>query len=377
MLTVKLKFILRDQDRHGNERIYFRKRGQPMIRMRDPVGSPAFMEQYNALVRGEPPSSDKSPSPLSKPSPGTWRALCVSYFASGDFKRLDDRTQRVRRRLLEATFEEKLRPESTDVYGDMPVIHLGIRALKVLRDRKAETPEAANMRLKSIRQVFKWAIDDETPGILTNPARDVEYFRSGSDGFHTWTIDEVETFENFYPIGTPARLAFALMMYLGVRRSDLVRLGPQHVRNGWITFVVFKGRNRERVELSLPILPPLQAVLDGTPCGNLTFLVTSFGKPFTSNGFGNRMRKWCNDAGLPDCSSHGLRKAGATIAAENGATDHQLMAIFGWKTIKQAAHYTKKARQKKLARAAMPLMERNENESDSPFDDVPKGATKT
>jgi hypothetical protein len=32
----------------------------------------------------------------------------------------------------------------------------------------------------------------------------------------------------------------------------------------------------------------------------------------------------------------GLRKAGATVAAENGATPHQLMAIFGWNTLAQA-----------------------------------------
>jgi integrase len=66
----------------------------------------------------------------------------------------------------------------------------------------------------------------------------------------------------------------------------------------------------------------------------MVFLATQFGKPFTSNGFGNRFRKWCDDADLPHCSVHGLRKAGTTIAAENGATEHQLMAIFGRKTLK-------------------------------------------
>jgi integrase len=375
MLTVKLRYILQDTDRHGNPRIYFRKRGSPMTRMRHEPGSREFMDDYHALVRGETLESETPAPRITKPTAGTWRALCVSYFASGDFKQLDARVQRVRRQILETTFTEPLSQDSKDLYGDMPVVHMGMKAVRVLRDRKSTVPEAANMRLKSIRQVFKWALSDEVPGVVTNPARDVEYFHSASDGFHTWSIEEVERFERFYPIGTPARLAFAILMYLGVRRSDLVRLGPQHVRGGWITFTVFKGRNRDRVELSLPILKPLQAVLEGTPCGNLTFLVTTHGKPFTSNGFGNRMRKWCDTAGLPDCTAHGLRKAGATIAAENGATDHQLMAIFGWKTIKQAERYTKKARQKKLAGSAMGLMERTE-ESDSPDDGVQKRATK-
>lgn len=56
------------------------------------------------------------------------------------------------------------------------------------------------------------------------------------------------------------------------------------------------------------------------------------------------------------CSAHGLRKAGATFAAENGATDSQLKAMFGWRSAKMAAHYTRKAEQKKLAGAAMSLI---------------------
>lgn len=73
------------------------------------------------------------------------------------------------------------------------------------------------------------------------------------------------------------------------------------------------------------------------------------------------MRKWCNEAGLP----HGLRKAGAAIAAENGATELQLMAIFGWKTIQEAERYTRAARRKKMAGDAMPLMRRPKEDRES------------
>ena len=48
--------------------------------------------------------------------------------------------------------------------------------------------------------------------------------------------------------------------------------------------------------------------------------------------------------------------AGATIAAENGATEHQLMAIYGWASPKQAAVYTRKANRKKLTADAMRLV---------------------
>jgi integrase len=112
------------------------------------------------------------------------------------------------------------------------------------------------------------------------------------------------------------------------------------------------------------VLPSLQAEMDRVPAGRLTYLVTEFGKPFTSNGFGNWFKDRCREAGLPHCSAHGLRKAGATIAAENGATDAQLQAIYGWSSAKMAAQYRKKAEQRRLAKEAMHLitLERKETE---------------
>jgi integrase len=100
----------------------------------------------------------------------------------------------------------------------------------------------------------------------------------------------------------------------------------------------------------------LRAILDASSLGSATYLVTEFNKPFTANGFGNRFRKWCDEAGLTHCSAHGLRQAGATIAAENGATEHQLMAIYGWESPKQAALYTRKVNRRRLAAQAMHLL---------------------
>jgi hypothetical protein len=73
------------------------------------------------------------------------------------------------------------------------------------------------------------------------------------------------------------------------------------------------------------------------------------------------MRDWCDQAGLPQCSAHGLRKAAATVAAENGATSQQLMAIFGWLTLKEAELYTRTAERRRMAGDAMGLLVRNGN----------------
>jgi integrase len=138
------------------------------------------------------------------------------------------------------------------------------------------------------------------------------------------------------------------------------------VKGGKLTFTQYKGRNRKPKQLTLPVLPVLQQIIDASPCGpDLTFLVTAFGKPFTDKGFGNKVRDWCDQAGLRHCTAHGLRKAGATIAADNGATAHQLMAVFGWSSLDQAELYTRGANQRRLAAGAMHLLEAGAEESGS------------
>jgi integrase len=227
----------------------------------------------------------------------------------------------------------------------------------VLRDRKAGLPEAGRARLKAISRVFDWALDARVAGIDRNPARDVRYPRTKADGgIHSWSVEEVAQFEAHHPIGTKARLALALLLFTGQRRSDVVLFGHQHIRDGNLRFTQQKNKGRRPVTLTLPVLPVLQEIIEATPTGESTFLITEFGKPFERAGFGNKFRQWCDEAGLQHCTAHGLRKAGAVIAAENGATAHQLKAIFGWSTLKQPELYTRSAEQKRLAADAMPLL---------------------
>ncbi len=302
------------------------------------------------------PRTQQGPITRTGITPGTWRSLCVKYFAEcADYIRLDERTKRVRRGLIEATFDEPTAPGSCRYFRDMPLTRMTEDGVEVLRDRKIQTPEAANFRLKAIRQVFKFGVRKKLAP--RNPARDVEYFKSGSTGFHAWTPEEVLQFEARHPVGTKARLALALMLFTGQRRSDIIRFGKQHAKGGKLIFTQHKGRNRKPKRLTLPILPALQRIIDATPCGDLTFLVNELGRPFTDAGFGNWFRDRCVDAAVPG-RAHGLRKAGATIAANNGATSRQLMAIFGWDTLKEAERYTRGADQLRLAEDAMHMLER-------------------
>ncbi len=305
-------------------------------------------------------------------SPGSWRWLCIRYFGEcAEYKRLDFRTQHVRRQILEATFDEPIAPGSPKFFRDFPLSRMTTDAVEVLRDRKIHVPKSANARIKAMRQVFKFGVKKKLSP--SNPTRDVEYFKSGSTGFHSWTPDEVQQFEERHPVGSKARLALALMLFTGQRRSDIIRFGKQHVKGGKLTFTQHKGRNRRPKRLTLPILPVLQRIIDGTSCGDLTFLVNDWGRPFTDAGFGNWFRDRCVEARVPG-RAHGLRKAGATIAANNGATSRQLMAIFGWDTMKEAERYTRGADQLRLAEAAMHMLDTTEQSgTESCPTEVPSG----
>jgi len=233
------------------------------------------------------------------------------------------------------------------------------RSLSVTRPRLVadSLPEAANGRVKALRPLFAWAMSPEYRYAQRNPAREVAYLRpSNPDGFHTWTVEEIEQYRARHPTGTKARLALDLLLFTGVRKSDAVRLGPQMARDGWLSFTETKERAHEPKHREIPILPELQASIEATPSGHLNYLTTQFGRPFTGNGFGGWFKRRCREAGLLHCSAHGLRKAGATSAANNGASDRQLMAIYGWTTTKQANVYTRKADARKLAGDAMRLI---------------------
>ena len=345
VVKIGLKHVVRDADRRGNDRYYFRVKGQKKVRLPGVPGSQEFMEAYQDSLN----CSTHNSSDLNRVSEGSFAWLCHTYFNSTTFKvELALTSQATRRRIL-----VNLHP----AIGEKPFSKIEARHVRVWLDDRADRPEAANGLLKALKALFRFAVNR---GLAKhNPVAAISKIKTKTDGHHTWTAAEVQQFEARHRVGTMARLALALLLYTGSRRGDAVLLGRQHIREGWLEF----RHGKTRAEVDLPILPQLQNVLDATKLGQLTFLVTSFGKPFTSNGFGNAMREWCDQAKLPHCTSHGLRKAGATIAAENGASDLQLMAIFGWTRAEMATLYTRRANRRKLSRDAMPLMVyRTENE---------------
>ena len=325
-------------DRHGKPRFYFRRAGFKKVPLPGLPWSGQFMEAYEQAIAGQPASLDVG---AKHTKPGSIRALAISYFQSVDYRSMQARTQRVYRGLIERFSEQA--DKDGNKFGDKRAALIGREHVVRLLATKADKPEAANQFRKVLRAMMKHAV--EIGLRADDPTRDVRAIRVRSDGFHSWSDAEIAQFEKCHPIGSRARLAFALLLYTGQRRSDVVRMGCQHVRDGVLTV----RQQKTGTKLSIPVHPTLQAILNAVS-DNLTFLTTQLGKPFTSNGFGNWFRNQCN---APQCSAHGLRKAAARRLAEAGCTAHEIASITGHASLKQIAHYTRAADQGRLASAAM------------------------
>ncbi len=348
-MELKLRYIASDKDRHGNTRVYFRKDGKK-VRLTAQVGTSEFLNEYRLAIMDQHPKQVAQKT-CRGARPGTLRELVEGYYQSSAYTVLGDRTKRVRRQILD-------RFCLYNNAGDQPYEGLQPRHLMEWRDTLVETPEAANGTIKALRQVFGYAVEYGLHD--SNPAALVKNLPSNGDGHTPWTEEDVENFEAVHPVGSVARLALALALYTGQRKSDLIRLGPQHLKSyegrEGLEFTQYKNRNRKPVKLWVPISPELREIIDASPTGDLTFIQTAFGRPFSEGGFGNRFRKWCNDAGLEGLSVHGLRKTASAVLAQNGCTEQEIMAITGHSTSKEVIRYTRSAKQKVRATNAMKKM---------------------
>lgn len=180
---------------------------------------------------------------------------------------------------------------------------MGLDALEVLRDRKGSKLGAADGRVQALRRLFKWGKTKRK--IAVNPALELAYVNTNSDGWHTWSSEELAQYESHHPVGTTARLALDLLQYLGLSRMDVVKAGPRNIRGetneqGEVHKLYSYRRGKTGVEGSVLMIPALLDSIAKTPMiGSETFLLPQFGRPFTEEGFGIRFRKWCDAAKLP------------------------------------------------------------------------------
>jgi integrase len=317
---------------------YFRK-GAVRVRLPGAPGSAEFMAAYHAAQANEQP-----PLGASRAAPGSMSALAADWYASPAFHALQPPSQRTYRRLLE-NFLKK--------HGARIVAHAEPRhLLKILAEMK-DTPAQANALRNVLRSLFQFAFER---GLRRdNPMRDVRRLKYRREPYRAWEEEHIAQYRAHHPSGSSARLALELLLCTAQRRSDIIRMGPQHVRDGLLHI----RQQKTGEELRLPIHADLAAELP-TEQEHMVFLTTEAGAAFKSGtGFYNKFKAWCLDAKLPtDLSPHGLRKAAARRLAEAGCTPHEIMSITGHRTLAEVERYTRAANKARLAVSANARMSR-------------------
>jgi integrase len=326
-------------DRHGRERCRFRRRGFSC-----PLPHPSTREYKEAYRRA---LASLPPEPVETAS-RTINDLLPRFYGSIGFKKGGDAWRAIRRQLLESFREE---------YGRDPVAAFRTKDIEVILSNKMEkrrvgnrtvggTAAAARLR-EQLDLLFRFAIKLEW--IERNPVTDAEQVEHSGPGFYPWTEEDIAKFREHWKLGTKPRLAMEMVLWTGQRRSDVHRATTP--KGGRIAFTAKKtGKDQ-----SLPVAPALNEAIKAMPAvGLTTLLVTDYGKPFASPAsFGNWFKDKCEKAGLPQCTLHGLRKALARRAADQGATQQGLKALGQWSGDREVALYVAGANQRRLAAGAL------------------------
>lgn len=321
------------RDRHKKKRYRFRKTGLPTYHFRSEPGTPEFMEEYLLAKSAE------KPAPEPRHAPGTVDAVMAALYKTPRWRAMKPSSKRTYQGIL-----EKFRVRN----GHRQITSITTAIIDRKLNDMGETPAAANNLRKSLSRLFRQAIK---MGLMKhNPVEATDAYKMKGDGFHTWSEEEIATYEAYWPVGTRERLAFALLLHTATRRSDMIKIGPADRVGDRLAL----SHEKNDSDTSIPINAELAAAI--APFENTTgpYLQTMHGKPYTSDGFGNWFRRKVKEAGLPlGCSPHGLRKAMSRRLAESGSTNQQGRAVTGHKTDREFTRYAAKANKAAMADEAM------------------------
>lgn len=332
-MTVGLQYVHRFTDRHKMVRHYFRKNGR-RVRLPGQPGSPEFMAAYSKAQQALAPTVA---TPARKPVvDGSFAALAALYFRSTGYLKLAPSSRTNYRRVIDQFVRE---------HGHRLVAQTRRSKIEALVADYADRPGAGIVFLKRLRGLLTYAVSQKW--IETNPAAGVDVYSSTE--IHTWTEQEIETYQSHWPLGTRQRLGFDLHLYTGQRGSDVCRMARPD-SSGKIRVVQQKTKNH----VVASVHPALQASMEACALKHSVILTTAYGKPFSVKGFGQFMSAAIAKAGLPDrCKAHGLRKAAGRRLAEAGCTAHEIMSVLGLKTLAEAERYTRAAEQERMNNSAM------------------------
>lgn len=342
----------RETNRHGKTVWYVREGKGPRIRIKAIYGTPEFEEAYQAALNGS------APRPVGKALKGSLEWLWMLYRQTGAWTELSMATRKQRENIMRGVLKTG---------GNQPLSKITSKAIdQGIERRKAF---AGRHFLDTMRGMFKWAVGAQH--ISADPTAGKKVRKPKTRGFPEWTEEELEQYEAYWKLGTRERVMFGVYCFTGLRRGDAAKLGKQHIRHGVITIDTEKNDTR----VTIPVLPELAEILEAGPLGELFIIASKKGQPIRKEVLGNLFKEACRTAGI-NKSAHGIRKAAATRAANNGATVSTLEAIFGWEGGQMAALYTKAADRRRLAAEHMGKLSKPGTSIPAPEEKVRDGTKK-
>lgn len=359
MVEMKLKYpgLIRDVLPSGNLRWLVRVEGNPRKRITLMVGPdhPQFHEAYAAARVGV--SLRPTKTPVERAEPGTVGWLVDSYI--GHLDRLIAAGQASPLTMKQRKpFAEELKAHTSTsprsygrAYRDLPMA-IPQEELARFMDSFIATPgKAINMR-KFLRAMFKWAVQRKY--CTSNPAAGLEVDYKSQGGATPWTLADLEKFRACHPKGTQAHLTLSLFMFTACRIGDAITLGrANEIKLNGEPWLGWQPEKKGSSYVEIPILPPLLSAIRSQSVIGPTYLLTGYGKPFRSpEGLRNRLKKWCTEAGIPDRSSHGIRKAAGHLLSINGASQYEIMAVHGHANASTSEVYTRGVERQRLAASA-------------------------
>ncbi len=336
----------------GRDRLRVRVEGQPgrKITLQVPLDHPRFSEHYWSARAGT--QLPHEPETYAVRRSLQWLADKYLIYLSRmvDAGQTSPATLRQRSSLLAQLCDH--RTDQGDRYGDMH-LNAPTHALIRARDDRADTPAQADNMMKAARAMYKWGIDAGHTD--TNPASGIGKIHRSRGGAIPWTAQDLHAFKARHPAGTMAHLALTLHMFTGARSGDAIWLGrAQEFDAGGIRWIGWQPRKRGAAYVELPMAPPLRASIAAAAQIGDAYILNAHGTPFRSpDAYRNWFRKRCDDAGLHRRSTHGIRKALAELLAQDGCSEHQIMAVLSHTQPATSAIYTKGAERRAMAADAM------------------------
>jgi integrase len=309
-----------------------------------PLPQPPFCEAfwtayYKAMEGGATPVVEAG---ALKTKSGSFDALIAAYYKSSAFTALEKSTQATYRNQLEQFRKE---------HGMKPVAALKAKHVDAILGEIATRSTAQAQKLRK-RLVKLMALAVKWEYITENPMLNAERIKHKTKGYATWTDADIAAFRAYWKDGTAQRLAFEILFYTGLRRSDAVKLGRQHIHGDYI--VITTKKSSDMVELNIPIHKDFRRVLDASERKHLTFITTAYGSARSEKAFTNWLIEAGQEAGLPSHRSpHGVRKAACRTLAEAGCTALEIMSITGHTNIKEIETYCAAVNRRHLAQIAI------------------------